>query len=102
MGNKSVDRAEMAKAAQQIDTKHQEIHTLQTTLRQEMADLAVRWTGRASDAFQQGYRSFDAEFEKVKQGLDTIHNQLVQTNRQYSAREDENLATANTIAGLIN
>lgn len=101
MGNKSVDRAQMAKAAQQIDTKHQEIHKLQDGLRQEMEILKTRWTGRASDAFQQGYRSFDSEFEKVKQGLDTIHNQLVQTNRQYTAQEDENTATANTIAGLI-
>ena len=66
MGNKSVDRAEMAKAAQQIDTKHQQIQTLQSRLRGEMQQLRAVWTGKASMAFQQGYQRFDEEYEKVK------------------------------------
>ena len=56
MGNKSVDRAEMNKAAQQIDTKHQQIQAPQTRLRGEMQQLAGIWTGKASTAFQQGYQ----------------------------------------------
>lgn len=102
MGNKSVDREAMAKAAQQIEQKHQQIHSLQTTLQGQMTELSGRWTGRAAKAFQDGYRMFDAEFEKVKGGLDKIHTQLVQTNKEYVAREEENQATANSIAGLIN
>lgn len=101
MADKSVDRAEMAKAAQQIETKHQQIHTLQSTLQGQMTELQGRWTGNASRAFQDGYRAFDSEFEKVKQGLDTIHTQLVETQKEYVSREDENQATANQIAGLI-
>lgn len=101
MGNKSVDRAAMSKAAQQIETKHQQIHTLQTRLQGQMTDLKSRWTGNASDAFQRGYQAFDSEFEKVKQGLDTIHGQLQDTLREYVNREEENQATANQIANLI-
>lgn len=101
MGDKSVDRAAMQKATQQIETKHQQIHSLQTRLQGQMGDLASRWHGNASNAFQRGYRAFDSEFEKVKAGLDTIHGQLVETLREYGGREDDNEATANQIAGLI-
>lgn len=101
MGDKSVDRAAMQKATQQIETKHQQIHRLQTRLQGQMGDLASRWHGNASNAFQRGYRAFDSEFEKVKAGLDTIHGQLVETLREYGVREEENQSTANQIAGLI-
>ena len=101
MVNKSVDRELMAKAAQQIEAKHQQIHTLQTRLQGQMGDLASRWQGNASTAFQKGYSMFDSEFEKVKQGLDKIHTSLVETQREYVQREEENSATANSIAGLI-
>ena len=52
MGDKSVDRAAMQKATQQIETKHQQIHTLQTRLQGQMTDLSSRWHGNASTAFQ--------------------------------------------------
>ncbi|MGV8846467.1 WXG100 family type VII secretion target [Tessaracoccus sp.] len=101
MGNKSVDRAAMAKAAQQIEAKHQQIHQLQSRLQGQMTDLSSRWVGNASTAFQRGYSQFDTEFEKVKQGLDKIHTALVETQREYVQREEENASTANQIAGLI-
>lgn len=101
MGNKSVDRAEMAKAAQQIDTKHQQIQTLQSRLRGEMQTLAGIWTGKASTAFQQGYQRFDEEYEKVKNGLEKIHGALTETLRDYTIREDESEAEANKFIGTI-
>lgn len=102
MGEKSVDRAAMQKATQQIETKHQQIHALQTRLQGQMVDLGSRWRSNSSTVFQQGYQQFDSEFEKVKQGLDQIHTSLVQTLREYGMREEENQATANQISGLIN
>lgn len=101
MGNKSVDRAEMAKAAQQIDTKHQQIVSLQSRLRGEMQTLAGTWTGRASIAFQKGYERFDEEYEKVKNGLEKIHSALTETQRDYTIREDESEAEANKFIGTI-
>lgn len=91
----------MAKAAQQIEAKHQQIHQLQSRLQGQMTDLSSRWVGNASTAFQRGYSQFDTEFEKVKQGLDKIHTALVETQREYAQREEENASTANQIAGLI-
>ena len=101
MVNKSVDRAEMNKAAQQIDTKHQQIVALQTRLRGEMQTLAAAWTGKASTAFQNGYQRFDEEYEKVKNGLEQIHSALTETHRDYTIREDENLQEANKFIGSI-
>ncbi len=101
MGNKSVDRAEMAKAAQQIDTKHQQIVALQSRLRGEMQTLAGVWTGKASVAFQNGYQRFDEEYEKVKNGLEKIHSALTETQRDYTIREDESEAEANKFIGTI-
>lgn len=101
MGNKSVDRAAMQRATQQLETKHQQIQTLQNRLRDQMNDLRSRWHGQASDTFQRGYANFDGEFEKVKDRLEEIHQKLVTTLRDYGVREEENVATANQIAGLI-
>lgn len=101
MGDKSVDRAAMQRATQQIEAKHQQIHQLQARLQGQMSDLSVRWQGNASMAFQRGYQQFDSEFEKVKGGLDKIHTSLVETLREYGTREEENQQTANQIAGLI-
>ena len=101
MNTKSVDRAAMAKAAKQIETKHQDIHKLQIKLQGEMQALAGSWQSQAASAFQSGFEKFDREFEKVKAGLDEIHTSLVQTQRDYTTREDENASTANRIAGLL-
>ncbi|SDL12129.1 WXG100 family type VII secretion target [Tessaracoccus oleiagri] len=101
MANKSVDRAEMAKAAQQIDAKHQQIQALQSRLRGEMQQLSAVWTGKASTAFQQGYQRFDEEYEKVKNGLEKIHGALTETLRDYTIREDESQAEANKFIGTI-
>ncbi len=86
MGNKSVDLAAMAKAAQQIEAKHQQIHQLQSRLQGQMTDLSSRWAGNASTTFHHSYSQFDTEFEKIKQGLDKIHSALVETQRQYVQR----------------
>lgn len=102
MANKSVDRDAMLKATQQIETKHQQIYNLQRRLQDQMNDLKVRWTGNASNTFQRGYKAFDDEFEVVKNGLDQIHVQLVQTLRQYGHQEAENIQIANEIDSLIN
>ena len=101
MGTKSSDLAAMARAAQQIEAKHQQIHQLQRRLQGEMTDLSTQWAGKTSIAFQRGYSQFDTEFEKVKQGLDKVHTALVKTQPEYVQREEDNAATANQIAGLI-
>lgn len=91
----------MAKAAGQIETKHQQIHQLQSQLGGQIAALKAGWFGQASDAFMKAYSQFDQEFEKVKQGLDQIHGNLVDSQIKYTATEEEQKAAANPILGMI-
>ncbi|WP_203567892.1 WXG100 family type VII secretion target [Aestuariimicrobium ganziense] len=100
-GNQQVDRAEMKKAADQIEAKHQAIHQLQSTLSGQINSLRAGWVGNASDAFYKAYTQFDGEFEKVKGGLEEIHGKLVDSQMSYSATEEEQSAAANPILGML-
>ena len=100
-GNKQVDRAEMKKAADQIEAKHQAIHQLQTQLNGQINSLRSGWSGQASDAFYKAYTQFDGEFEKVKAGLDEVHGKLVDTQMKYTSTEEEQTAAANPILGML-
>ncbi len=94
MDDTSVDCAAMARAAQQIEAKHQQIHMLQERLQGQMVKLSSRWPGDASAAFQHRYSKFDTEFERVKQGLDRVHTSLVETSREHFQREDMDCGNA--------
>ncbi len=83
MGDEEADREAMIRAAQQIEAKHQQIHTLQQRLQKQMINLSTRWPRNFSAAFQRRYSRFDTEFERVKQGLDRIHTSLVEDSRQH-------------------
>lgn len=82
MGDIQSDSAAMARAARQVEAKHQQIHALQERLESEMLRLSQHWHGKRSAEFQYAYSKFDTEFERVKQGLDTIHISLVETTRE--------------------
>lgn len=100
-GNQTVDRAEMKKAAEQIDASHQGIHQIQNTLSNQINDLRAGWTGQASDAFYRAYSQFDDEFQKVKAGLEEIHGKLVSSQMKYTSNEEEQRAAANPIAQML-
>ena len=100
-GNQQVDRAEMKKAADQIDSSHQGIHQIQTTLSNQINELRIGWTGQASDAFYRAYSQFDDEFQKVKAGLEEIHGKLVDSQMRYTQNEEEQKAAANPIAQML-
>ncbi|SDY84387.1 WXG100 family type VII secretion target [Tessaracoccus flavus] len=86
MSEPAGNRETMQRAAQRVESRHQQIHALQTRLQGQMAELDSRWHGRAASAFQGDYRRFDTEFERVKQGLDLIHSSLVESLREQGGR----------------
>lgn len=81
MSDTAGDREMMQRAAQRIESRHQQIFALQTTLQGHMAELDSRWHGPEASAFHGDYRRFDTEFERVKQCLDLIHSSLVESLR---------------------
>lgn len=102
MSQSSVDRAEMMKAAGQIDDAQNSIHTTQTTLGGEVTSLMAGWQGQAAEAFMGAYREFDLQFDKVHQALVGIHEELSQTQRTYTQVEDDQKAASNAIFQALN
>ena len=100
-GQSQVNRASMQTAAGQIEDAHGQIHGIQNTLSGEVTSLRSGWQGQASDAFFNAYTQFDNEFEKVKKGLDDIHEKLVGSQFSYTQTEDEQKAASNPILGML-
>lgn len=101
-GNTTVDRAEMAKAAQQIEEKAGEIHQTQQALGNQIQNLMTRWQGNAANAFLRAYQDFDAQFGVVQQQLENIHEKLVGSQSTYAQNEDDQQAASNAITALLN
>ncbi|TMQ97811.1 WXG100 family type VII secretion target [Actinomadura soli] len=70
----SVDRAEMAPAAQRVEEAVQDLRKIQADLGQEQAQLSGRWIGEAGSAFT------IAQFGVVIQSSQETGQGTVQTN----------------------
>ncbi|MFC9973763.1 WXG100 family type VII secretion target [Spirillospora sp. NPDC050679] len=103
MGQKSsVDRAEMAQAAQRVESAAQDLRKIQGDLGQEQSQLQGRWIGEAGSAFTKVYNEFNGELSKVLEVLNGLHEKLVQTKINYEASEQQQTESVNRIAGLLN
>ncbi|POM26826.1 PF06013 domain protein [Actinomadura rubteroloni] len=98
----SVDRAEMAQAAQRVESAAQDLRKIQGDLGQEHAQLSGRWVGDAGSAFTKVFNEFDGELGKVLEVLNQLHEKLVQTKINYEASEQQQTEAVNRIAGLLN
>ncbi len=101
-GNTTVDRAEMQKAAGQIDVKTNEMNGVRKDLGGQIGELMTRWQGNASKAFLKAYEEFDGQFDKVGQQLDNIHTKLVGSHSKYVQTEEEQQAASNAITAMLN
>lgn len=101
-GESAVNRAQMATAATQIESAVGEIRGLQSQLTGFHSDTMAGWQGTAATAFTSAYESFSADFAKVINALEGMHEKLVGTHANYVATEDANTSTASKVAGLLN
>jgi uncharacterized protein YukE len=58
--------------------------------------------GNAATAFTNAYETFSADFAKVVNALENIHEKLIGTRANYEATEESNTATVNRVSGLLN
>jgi len=100
-GESAVDRASMAQAAQQVESAFGVITGLQANMNGYSSQLGGGWQGNAAVAFTRTYEMFSADFAKVLNALQVIHDRLVSTRNTYQATEDANTARVNQVAGLI-
>src|SRR5512139_530335 len=68
----SVDRAEMAQAAQRVESAAQDLRKIKGDLGSEQAQLSGRWIGEAGSAFTKVFNEFDGELNKVLEALGTV------------------------------
>ena len=100
-GESAVNRASMAQAAQQVEAAFGMITGLQSNMNGYSSQLGGGWQGNAAVAFTRTYEMFSADFAKVLNALQAIHDKLVSTRNTYQATEDANTARVNQVAGLI-
>jgi len=100
-GESAVNRASMAQAAQQVEAAFGMITGLQSNMNGYSSQLGGGWQGNAAVAFTRTYEMFSADFAKVLNALQVIHDKLVSTRNTYQATEDANTARVNQVAGLI-
>jgi len=100
-GESAVDRAAMAQAAQQVESAVSRIGQLQANMNGYTSQLSGGWQGNAAVAFTRTYETFSADFAKVLNSLQVIHEKLVSTHNTYQATEDANVAQVNQLAGVI-
>jgi WXG100 family type VII secretion target len=100
-GESAVNRASMAQAAQQVEAAVGVISGLQANMNGYTSQLGGGWQGNAAVAFTRTYEMFSADFAKVLNSLQVIHEKLVSTRNTYQATEDANTARVDQIASLI-
>ena len=89
-GESAVNRAQMATAATQIEDAVGQIRGLQMQMNGYHADTMAGWQGQAASAFTAAFESFSADFTKVLQALDGMHEKLIGTRTNYQTTEDTN------------
>ncbi|KAB2347830.1 WXG100 family type VII secretion target [Actinomadura rudentiformis] len=98
----SVDRAEMAQAAQRVESAAQDFHKMRGDLSSEQQQLQAKWIGEASTAFTKVYNEFDGELGKVIQALETLHEKMTQAKINYEASEQQQTESVNQLNSLLN
>jgi len=100
-GESAVNRASMAQAAQQVEASAGVISGLQANMNGYTSQLGGGWQGNAAVAFTRTYEMFSADFAKVLNALQVIHEKLVSTRNTYQATEDANTARVSQVASLM-
>lgn len=101
-GQSSVDRAEMQKAAGQIDEALGTISGIQRTLGSNVQGLMATWKGNAATAFLKAFTEFDQQFSVVLNELEGIHGKMTDSQSKYSQTEADQEASTAAITGALN
>lgn len=101
-GETAVNRAQMATAATQVEDAVGAIRSQQSQLNGFHDSLKGGWVGDASNAFTAAYESFNADFTKVINALEGIHERLIGTRTRYEATEQANTQISSRISSALN
>jgi WXG100 family type VII secretion target len=92
----------MAQAAQRLEDAVGTTRGIRTQLQSHNSELLSNWSGSAASTFSRVFGEFDDDFNKVINAMQGMQEKLVQTRAMYQQTEDEQQATVNKVAGILN
>lgn len=101
-GNSQVDRAEMTKAAGQLEGALGKVSGTQRNLGSNVQGLMATWRGNAAQAFARAFTEFDSQFTVVINEMEQLHGKLVDTQLSYSQNEQQQEESTSAILNALN
>jgi WXG100 family type VII secretion target len=92
----------MALAAGNIDDSANLIRGLQIQIEGHKNEMRAGWEGNASMAFEQVFERFNTDFSNVLKAMDSMHEALVQTQINYTSKEQDAQEAVNRINQMLN
>ena len=100
-GETAVQRAQMAQAAQEVESKANIIRGLRNQLEDHKNQVRAGWESTSSRTFESVFAEFDNDFNQVIQALEKMHEALVHTKIQYESREQEATEAVSEVQRLL-
>jgi WXG100 family type VII secretion target len=92
----------MAVATRHLDSAGQDLASIRGRIQQTIATTQSGYVSEAAALFRSVMDAWDADFAKIVAGLETIQNALGSNKKQYEASMDQERASVNQIAALLN
>lgn len=92
----------MAQAARHVDNAGQALAVVRGNIQQAIASTATGYNSAAATLFRNTMDQWGTDFQKIIGGLERIHTALTHTAKHYEATMEQERASANTIATLLN
>jgi WXG100 family type VII secretion target len=92
----------MTTAAQHVDTAGQHLTGIRGRVQQTVAATSAGYVSDAATLFRGVMDQWDGDFAKIIGGLERIQTALTSNQKQYVASMEQERASANQIAALLN
>lgn len=98
----SAELTAMAQSARYVDETGQVLAGIRGRVQQAVAATSGGYVSEAATLFRSVMDSWDQDFNKIMAGLDQIHVALTRTHANYSASVQQDRASVNQVAQLLN
>jgi WXG100 family type VII secretion target len=98
----SAELSAMAQSARYVDETGQVLAAIRGRVQQAVAATSGGYVSDAATLFRNVMNSWDADFQKIMAGLDQIHVALTRTHAGYTASVEQDRASVNQVAALLN
>ena len=102
MAGTSAQVEAMAQAAQHVDNAGQDLANIQGRIQQAVANTSAGYVSDAATLFRNVMDQWNGDFAKIINGLDQIRTALTGTQKHYEAGMEQERASVNQIAALLN